>query len=441
MNIHEYQAKEVLARFGVAVPRGVVVKNRKDVDSAIEQLGGDLWVVKAQIHAGGRGKGKIVTPENARKVASVCHTGKDAVAEIEKQKLSLSKGVTVTNDRAKVKSIVETVLGNHLVTIQTGNAGKSVNAVYITEGVDLIKDPIGSQLRAGQEKDFELYIALTVDRETGKVCILASREGGVEIEVVAHEKPELLRKIWVDPCVGFQEFAGYQIASDMKLNPKQQKSFVKLIDGLYRVFTALDASIVEVNPAVVTADDDVVALDAKINFDDNALFRHPDVEEMRDSTEEDQAEQEAHKWGLSYVPLEGNVGCLVNGAGLAMATMDLILRYGEKSGISPANFLDVGGGAKEEQVKAAFSIILRDPAVKAILVNIFGGIMLCDIVARGIVAAAKDLGVKVPLVVRLEGNHQAEGKAILKDSGLHIIPADSMADAGEKVVKAALGEI
>ena len=384
MNIHEYQAKSVLKRFNVPVPRGVPAFSAEEAVKGAEELGGPVWVVKAQIHAGGRGK---------------------------------AGGVKVVKSIGEVRAQAERMLGSTLITRQTGPEGKEVHRVYVEDGSTIGK---------------EFYLSALVDRATGRIAFIASTEGGMDIEQVAAETPEKILTITVDPAAGIQPHHGRSIAFALKLEGEQVKQCVSLVRNLYRAFTEMDMSLLEINPLVVTGSGDLLCLDAKVNFDSNALYRHEDVQQLRDLTEEDPAEIEASKHGLSYVKLDGTIGCMVNGAGLAMATMDIIKLYGEE----PANFLDVGGGASKEKVAAAFKIILQDPNVKGILINIFGGIMRCDIIAEGVIAAARELDVKVPLVVRLEGTNVEKGKQILAESGLAIIPADNLADAAEKVVKA-----
>jgi succinyl-CoA synthetase beta subunit len=388
MNIHEYQAKSLLKKYGVAVPRGGVAFTPEEALDVAKALALDLkepvWVVKAQIHAGGRGKGG---------------------------------GVKVVKSLDAVGAEAKRMLGMTLVTHQTGPEGKKVQRVYVEEGCDIRR---------------ELYLGLLVDRDTGRVTIMASTEGGMEIEEVAAKTPEKILKVAIDPVTGLQPYHAREIAFGLGLKDKQINKCVSFLKAMYNAFIDLDCSIVEINPLVVTGADDIVALDCKMGFDDNALFRHKDVEDMRDESEEDPAEIEAGKHGLNYVKLDGSIGCMVNGAGLAMATMDIIKLYGS----SPANFLDVGGGATKERVTVAFKIILSDPHVQGILVNIFGGIMRCDIIAEGIIAAAKEVKLHVPLVVRLEGTNVELGKKILAESGLPIVSADNLADAAEKVVRA-----
>jgi succinyl-CoA synthetase beta subunit len=387
MNIHEYQAKTVLKGFGVSVPRGVPAFTVDEAVKAAETLGGPVWVVKAQIHAGGRGKGG---------------------------------GVKVVRSIEEVRKEATRMLGMTLVTHQTGPHGRVVRRLYIEEGSAIER---------------ELYLSALVDRETSRIAFIASTEGGMDIEQVAKTTPEKILTFQVEPAAGYQPYVGRNIATALKLKGDQARQCGKLIEGLYTAFAAKDMSLLEINPLVVTKDGQVVCLDAKINFDDNALFRHKDVAELRDPDEEDPTEREAAKYDLSYVKLDGSIGCMVNGAGLAMATMDIIKLYGEE----PANFLDVGGGASKEKVTAAFKIIVSDPNVKGILVNIFGGIMKCDIIAEGIVAAARELSLKVPLVVRLEGTNVDQGKEILAKSGLPIVSGTDLSDAAQKIVKAVRG--
>ncbi|MGB0576074.1 MAG: malate--CoA ligase subunit beta [Alphaproteobacteria bacterium] len=384
MNIHEYQAKEVLRGFGVAVPKGGVAYTPDEAVKVAEELGGPVWVVKAQIHAGGRGKGG---------------------------------GVKLAKSIDEVKQLADEMIGMTLITHQTGPEGKEVGRVYVEDGCDIAR---------------ELYLGLLIDRATSRVTIMASTEGGMEIEEVAAKTPEKILKVAIDPACGMQAFHARKIAFGLGLEGDQVKSAVKFLMAMYKAFEQLDASIVEINPLVVTGSGDVIALDAKMNFDDNALFRHKDIAELRDESEEDPTELEAAKFDLNYVKLDGNIGCMVNGAGLAMATMDIIKLYGGE----PANFLDVGGGASRERVTAAFKLILSDPNVEGLLVNIFGGIMRCDVIAEGVVAAAREVSLTVPLVVRLAGTNVELGKTILEESGLPIIAADDLGDAAEKAVKA-----
>jgi succinyl-CoA synthetase beta subunit len=391
MNIHEYQAKELLAKFGAPVPAGYAALTVEEAVEAAKKLPGPLYVVKAQIHAGGRGKGKFK------------ELGPDAKG-----------GVRLAKTLDEVRAAATDMLGNTLVTIQTGPAGKQVNRLYVTDGVDI-------------EKEF--YLALLVDRGTGRVALVVSTEGGMDIETVAHDTPEKIHTITIDPATGFMPHHGRRVGAALGLTGDLAKQAGKVAASLYKAFLGTDASQIEINPLAV-AGGQIQVLDAKVGFDGNALFRHPDLMELRDETEEDPAELEASKYDLAYIKLDGDIGCMVNGAGLAMATMDII----KLNGMFPANFLDVGGGASKEKVTAAFKIILADPAVKGILVNIFGGIMKCDIIAEGIVAAAKEVNLSVPLVVRLEGTNVAEGKAILANSGLAIVPADDLGDAARKIV-------
>jgi succinyl-CoA synthetase beta subunit len=393
MNIHEYQAKELLKKYGVAVPAGIPAMSVAEAVKAAQSLPGPLYVVKAQIHAGGRGAGKFKNNPTGKGGVRLCKTVDD------------------------VKAAAEAMIGQVLVTKQTGEAGKEVQRLYVTDGVDIKK---------------EYYCSVVLDRATSRITFIASTEGGMDIEEVAHSHPEKLIKVAVDPAAGFQAFHARKLAFGLGFEGNANKSAVKFFIALYKAFVELDASIVEINPLIVTDKEEVMALDAKMNFDDNALFRHPDVAALRDESEEDPKELEAHKHDLSYVALDGNIGCMVNGAGLAMATMDIIKLFGGQ----PANFLDVGGGANKEKVTAAFKIILSDPNVKGVLVNIFGGIMKCDIIAEGIIAAAKEVKLSVPLVVRLEGTNVEKGKEILSKSGLDIIPANDLTDAAQKVVDA-----
>ncbi|MGK3998034.1 ADP-forming succinate--CoA ligase subunit beta [Sorangium sp. So ce1024] len=393
MKIHEYQGKQVFARYGVPVPKGEPAFQASEVapiaDRLIAQTGNPVVVVKAQIHAGGRGKGGGV---------------------------KVAKGGS-----AEATALAEKILGMQLVTKQTGPEGQKVRRLYIEQGLDIAR---------------ELYFAMLVDRERRRVAVIASTEGGMDIEEVAHSTPEKIFKLFVDPVLGLAPYQGRQLAIALGLTAKEtQRQFLKLVASLYACFTAEDCSLLEINPLVVTRAGDIFALDAKVSFDDNAEFRHPEWSAMRDADEEDPVELQAKKSGLSYVSLDGDIGCLVNGAGLAMATMDIILHYGGK----PANFLDVGGGASQEQVKTAFQIILRSERVRGIFVNIFGGIMRCDVVAAGVIAAAKELGLKVPLVVRLEGTNVEAGRKLLDESGLTIQSASSMADGAQKIVAATRG--
>jgi len=393
MNIHEYQAKALLGKFGVAVPRGTVAYTVKEAEDAAKDLGGPVWVVKSQIHAGGRGAGRFKGDEHGK------------------------GGVRVVKSVDEVRENADEMLGSVLVTKQTGPQGKEVKRLFIEEGCDIAR---------------ELYLGMLVDRATSRITVMASTEGGMDIEEVAAKTPEKIVTVTIDPATGFMPHHGRNVAFALGLDGGQVKSAEKLLTGLYRAFTDLDASLVEINPLVVTGAGEVVALDAKMNFDDNALFRHSEVADLRDEDEEDPAELEAARHELNYIKLDGNIGCMVNGAGLAMATMDIIKLHGGE----PANFLDVGGGATKERVTKAFKIILSDPHVEGILVNIFGGIMRCDVIAEGVVAAAREVSLQVPLVVRLEGTNVDLGKKILAESGLPILSADDLGDAAEKVVQA-----
>ncbi len=392
MNVHEYQAKQLLAKYGIGIPAGHAALTVAEAVAGAGKLPGPLYVVKAQIHAGGRGKGKFK------------ELGPDAKG-----------GVRLAKSIEEVEAHAREMLGNTLVTIQTGDAGKQVNRLYVTDGVDIAK---------------EYYLSMLVDRKSGRVAIIASTEGGMDIEEVAHSTPEKITTITIDPAEGFQAHHGRAVAYGLKLAGDLNKQAQKLTKQLYQAFTELDCSMLEINPLVETVDGNLLVLDTKMSFDSNALFRHADVMELRDETEEDPAEVEASKHDLAYIKLDGNIGCMVNGAGLAMATMDII----KLNGMFPANFLDVGGGATTEKVTAAFKIILSDPAVKGILVNIFGGIMKCDTIAEGIIAAARDVNLSVPLVVRLEGTNVEQGKAILDNSGLAIVSANDLGDAARKIV-------
>ena len=396
MNIHEYQGKQVLAKYGVAVPQGHVAFSVDEAVKAAEDLGGPVFVVKSQIHAGGRGAGRFEGAPDGK------------------------GGVRVVQSVEEVRENAAEMLNHVLITKQTGPAGKKVNRLYIEEGCDIAR---------------ELYLSMLLDRESSRLILMASTEGGMDIEDVAEATPEKILKITIDPATGIQAFHARQLAFGLGLEGGQVKSAVKLIMSLYQAFNDLDCSMIEINPLVVTGAGDVIALDAKVNFDDNALYRHKDVAEMRDESEEDPAELEASKSELNYIKLDGEIGCMVNGAGLAMATMDII----KLEGSAPANFLDVGGGATAERVTAAFKLIMSDPNVKGILVNIFGGIMQCDVIAEGVVTAAKEVSLSVPLVVRLEGTNVEKGKQIMADSGLTITSADDLGDAARKVVAAVRG--
>lgn len=383
MKIHEYQAKEILKKFGVAIPKGRVAFTPEEAVEVAKEIGGDVWVIKAQIHAGGRGK---------------------------------AGGIKLAKSYEEVYQHAKNMLGSKLITYQTGPEGKIVKKVLVEEGLSIQK---------------ELYVGITLDRTISRNVVMVSTEGGVEIEQVAAESPEKILKEYVDPKTGFMPFQARRLAFGLGLEGEAFKNAVKFLMALYKAYEETDASLAEINPLVLTTDGQILALDAKINFDDNALFRHPEIVELRDIDEEDPLEVEASKYNLNYIRLNGNVGCMVNGAGLAMATMDLI----KLAGGEPANFLDVGGGAKTETVEQGFRIILSDPNVKAILINIFGGIVRCDRVATGVVEAAKKVGVNVPVVIRLEGTNAEEGARILKESGLNFIVANGFKDAAEKVVK------
>lgn len=387
MNIHEYQAKEVLKKFGVATLKGKVAHSPDEAVAAAKEIGGNIWVVKAQIHAGGRGKGG---------------------------------GVKLAKSIEDVATLSKSILGMQLVTHQTGPEGKRVGKVLIESGCNIEK---------------EYYVACLIDRATGRVTMMASSEGGMDIEEVAAHKPEAILKVDIDPTVGLAPYQARKLAFGIGMKPDIVNKATKFFVGLYNAFIASDCSIAEINPLVVTKEGDVLALDAKMNFDSNALYRHPEIVEMRDLAEEEPTEIEASKFDLAFIKLDGNIGCLVNGAGLAMATLDIIKLHGG----NPANFLDVGGGANKEKVTAAFKIILQDKNVKGILVNIFGGIMKCDIIAEGVIAASKEVGLKVPLVVRLEGTNVELGKKLLRESGLNITPADDLTDAAKKIVSAVKG--
>ncbi|MGE0846182.1 MAG: ADP-forming succinate--CoA ligase subunit beta [Flavobacteriaceae bacterium] len=397
MNIHEYQAKAVLKGFGVPVSAGVAIHTADEAKAAAESLGGPVWVVKSQIHAGGRGKGKF-----------------------KELPVGAAGGVRVSKSVDEVVANAREMLGNTLVTVQTGPAGKQVNRLYIEDGSAIAK---------------ELYLSLLVDRETSRIAFVASTEGGMDIEKVAHDTPEKIVSFSIDPATGFMPHHGRTLAAAFALSGDLAKQAHSLGASLYRAFREKDMSLLEINPLVITEDRRLHCLDAKMGFDSNALARHPDIMELRDESEEDAKEIEASKYDLSYIALDGTIGCMVNGAGLAMATMDIIKLYGAE----PANFLDVGGGATTEKVTAAFKIITSDPNVEGILVNIFGGIMRCDVIAEGVVTAVKEVGLKVPLVVRLEGTNVEKGKRIINESGLNVIAADDLDDAAQKIVAAVKG--
>jgi succinyl-CoA synthetase beta subunit len=394
MNIHEYQAKGILREYGAPVPNGFPIFTADDTENAANALGGPVWVVKSQIHAGGRGKGKF-------KEASAGEMG----------------GVRLARSVEDVKKYVNEMLGATLVTKQTGPAGKQVNRLYVEEGSEIAK---------------EFYLSALVDRASGHIAFVVSTEGGMDIEEVAHSTPEKIITLTVDPATGVMPHHGRAVAKALGLKGDLAKQADKLVGSLYAAFVGSDMEMLEINPLIVTKDDKLRCLDAKISFDSNALYRHPQLAELRDLSEEDDKEIEASKYDLAYIALDGTIGCMVNGAGLAMATLDIIKLYGEE----PANFLDVGGGATEEKVTAAFKIITADPNVKGILVNIFGGIMKCDVIANGVIAAVKAVGLQVPLVVRLEGTNVEEGKRIITESGLDVLPADDLDDAAQKIVAA-----
>ena len=382
MKIHEYQGKEILRKYGVPVPRGEVAFSAEAAREIAERLGGGVSVVKAQIHAGGRGKGG---------------------------------GVKVVKSVADAATAAQAILGMQLVTYQTGPEGSTVKRVLVEEGLDIAR---------------ELYLGIVIDRSSQQPVLMVSQEGGVEIEKVAHETPDRIHKAFINPALGLQPFQARRLAFQLGLKGDQVGKAVKMMMALYQAFVATDSSLLEVNPLVVTGAGDLVALDAKMNFDDNALYRHPDIKDLRDLDEEAPLEVEASKFSLNYIKLDGTIGCMVNGAGLAMATMDII----KLAGGEPANFLDVGGGANAEQIKNAFRILMSDKSVKAVLINIFGGILRCDVLAAGVIAAVKDLGVPVPIVIRMEGTNVEQGKQMLRDSGLNFTTADSMGEAADKVV-------
>ncbi len=393
MNIHEYQGKELLKAYGVAVLGGHVAWTPEEAVEAAKQLPGPVYVIKSQIHAGGRGAGKFKDDPNGK------------------------GGVRLAKSLDEVREAAAAMIGHTLITKQTGPAGRLVRRVYVEAGCDIKR---------------ELYLSLLIDRSVSEIVIVASTEGGMEVEEVAEHTPEKILRAPVDTASGISGFHARKLAFGLGLEGKQVATFAKFVTSIYEAFVATDAAVIEINPLVVTGAGEIIALDAKVSFDDNALYRHPEIEKLRDESEEDPKELEANKHSLSYVALDGNIGCMVNGAGLAMATMDIIKLYGAE----PANFLDVGGGATKERVTAAFKIILSDPNVEGILVNIFGGIMRCDVIAEGVIAAAREVSLSVPLVVRLEGTNVQLGKDIMAKSGLPIIPADNLADAAEKIVKA-----
>ena len=394
MNIHEYQAKALLRSYGAPVSDGRVVLKAEEAKTAAGELDGPIWVVKSQIHAGGRGKGKFKEPEAGDK-----------------------GGVRIARSVSEAAEMARQMLGRTLVTHQTGPSGKQVNRIYIEDGSDIAR---------------ELYLALLVDRQSSRISFVCSTEGGMDIEQVAHDTPEKIVSFSVDPASGLSDFHGRRVAFALGMEGNQVKQCVQLIKTLYKLFIEKDMEMLEINPLVVTTDGTVKCLDAKMGFDGNAIYRHPDIAALKDETEEDPKELAASKFDLNYIALDGEIGCMVNGAGLAMATMDIIKLYGAE----PANFLDVGGGATKEKVTEAFKIITSDPNVKGILVNIFGGIMRCDIIAEGVIAAVKEVGLQVPLVVRLEGTNVELGKDIIRNSGLNVIAADNLSDAAQKIVKA-----
>ena len=394
MNIHEYQAKTLLHSYGAPVSEGRIVLSADEAKRAASELEGPLWVIKAQIHAGGRGKGNFIEAD----------AGSDG-------------GVRLAHSVEEAEKEAKAMLGRTLVTKQTGPVGKMVNRIYIEDG-------------SGIEKEF--YLAILVDRQSSRISFVASTEGGMDIEEVAESNPEKILSFSVDPATGYQGYHGRRIAFNLGLDSKQTKQCVTLMANLYRLFVDKDMEMLEINPLIISDSGDLKCLDAKMSFDGNAMYRHRDIAELRDTTEEDPKELEASKYDLNYIALDGQIGCMVNGAGLAMATMDIIKLFGSE----PANFLDVGGGATKEKVTEAFKIITSDPKVKGILVNIFGGIMRCDVIAEGVVSAVKEVGLQVPLVVRLEGTNVAEGKAIITDSGLNVIAADNLKDGAEKIVAA-----
>ena len=397
MNIHEHQAKQILKEFGAPIAKGAAITALDQAEAAVASLPGPVWVVKSQIHAGGRGKGKF----------------KELAADAK-------GGVRVSFSAEEALENIREMFGKTLVTQQTGPSGKTVNRIYVEDGADI---------------DRELYLSILVDRETGKTSFVASTEGGMDIETVAHDTPELIHSVGITASTGCTDSDAEKLADALKLDGTARTQGIELFKNLYNAFVAKDMSLLEINPLIITKSNDVQVLDAKVSFDGNALFRHPDIMELRDETEEDEKEVEASKHDLAYIALDGEIGCMVNGAGLAMATMDIIKLYGAE----PANFLDVGGSATTERVTAAFKIITADPNVKGILVNIFGGIMRCDVIATGVVQAAADISLNVPLVVRLEGTKVEEGKAIINESGLNVIAADDLDDAAQKIVKAVKG--
>ncbi len=413
MKLHEYQAKELLRRHGVPVPPGEAAKTVAEAVAAAEALGGNFWVVKAQVHAGGRGKGRFKEVSDSAVLEAVVAGAADVPGK---------GGVQLCRSMEDVRAAAQMMLGKTLVTKQTGIEGVEVKCVLVTTGADIAQ---------------ELYVAVLLDRTNSRLLLMASTEGGTEIEEVAEHNPGAIKKVWADSVTGLGDWQCRQMAYELGLTSKKaSRGAAKLFKGIYETYIATDASMVEINPMVVSEDGDVVALDAKVAIDDNALFRQKEIASWYDESEDDPAEVAAAKYNLSFIKLDGNIGCMVNGAGLAMSTMDIIKFYGGE----PANFLDVGGGAGKEQVKAALEIITRDPSVKCILVNIFGGIMRCDVIAEGVIAAVAETGLNVPLVVRLAGTNATLGKQLLAESGLSIIPADTLADAAEKAVSAVAGK-
>jgi len=410
MKIHEYQAKQILRQYGVPLLAGQAATSPESAVNAARDIGGDLWVVKSQIHAGGRGMGRFKEQVSEEEIAKAAR-GEKAAGE---------GGVRLCRSTDEVAEATRSMLGSTLVTKQTGIEGKTVRTVFVEAGCDIAR---------------ELYLSMLLDRAKSEVMIMASASGGMSIEDVAAKDPDAIKKAWIDPAVGFSPYQGRRLAYGLGIEGKTVRAFTKFVAALYEAYRQSDASMVEVNPLVITGDGEVVALDAKMTFDDNSLYRHKDIAQMRDPHEEDPTETEASKWKLSFVALDGNIGCMVNGAGLAMSTMDII----KLKGAEPANFLDVGGSANQEQVAAAFRIITSEPAVKGILVNIFGGIMKCDVIAQGVVAAVKEVGLEVPLVVRLAGTNVELGKKILADSGLAITPASTLDEAADAIVAAVQG--
>jgi len=408
MKLHEYQAKTLLGRHGVPIPPGSAAHDVSDAVAAAQALGGNFWVVKAQVHAGGRGKGRFVEISDTAMLEAVVRGDADVPGV---------GGVQLCRSLDDVRNAAASMLGNTLVTKQTGLGGVQVNTVLVTTGADIAT---------------ELYVAVLLDRQKSRIVLMGSTEGGTEIEEVAATNPEAIHKVWVDPTTGLGDWQARELAFQLGLSGKAMKGAVKLFKGLYETYMAIDGSLVEVNPMIVTGDGEVVALDAKVTVDDNALFRQREIASWHDPSEDEPAEVEAAEYHLSFIKLDGNIGCMVNGAGLAMATMDIIQLYGGE----PANFLDVGGGANKDQVKAALEIISKDPNVQAIMVNIFGGIMKCDVIAEGVIAAVAEVGLSVPLIVRLAGTNVDLGKKLLAESGMDIIAADSLADAAEKAVAA-----